>query len=256
VSLPTEVPTEDELKPIRKEWMALIGTLTAAGMQAQIGWPVKRKLMVYLLQATGEPDAQSVNNGQWAAFFQVMKQAVETNVQGLIAVIESALPAETKTLPSVSSDASQSSLPASRTGTALRCLDELVEELKKTSFDTHRAGQILSQLRQRTPRGRWTDMIRVASDRVLKADIPWVHEWLKTYGRRRHPARSMDRLLTKMEFISRRPNAKGASHYPVMPKVAPAKTVMPQVIASSYADFEARERAKMRAAIAAFNAEP
>jgi hypothetical protein len=105
VGLPTEIPTEEELKPIRREWMALVNTLTAAGMQAQISWPVKRKLMVYLLHATGQPDAESINHGQWAAFFQIVNQAVDTNVQNLIALIESVLPAEMKMLPVIGAGA-------------------------------------------------------------------------------------------------------------------------------------------------------
>jgi hypothetical protein len=97
----TEPPTELELAAIRKEWRALTDALKAAGMAVQIGWPVKRKLMVYLLNVTGQPDAESVTRGQWDAFLEVTNKAVRENPENLLAAIESVLPAEAKTLTAV-----------------------------------------------------------------------------------------------------------------------------------------------------------
>lgn len=264
MGLPTDIPTEEELKPIRVLYVALVGDLNAAGLTSTVDMPAKKKLMRYMLAKAGKDLAEEMTHNDWANFFQETNaQIVAKGIQSVITDIEAAPPLPARTVAkwaAIQAEAVEPQPPPSRTGTALQYLDQLVAELSSDAFSMARAGEILRQLRTLTPRGRWTDMVRATSDRILKADIPWVQEWLKTRGRYRHSARSMDRLLTKMEFIARRPNAKGASHYPVVPKVLP-KVSSPTLIYRSISEqerqqaFEKCERARMRAAIATFDAE-
>jgi ERF superfamily len=85
-----EVPNEEELKPFRKQYMALVKLLSENGLTSETGNPQKKKVLAYLLQTTGADAAENVTKGQWRTFLSVTASAAEQNVKGLVELVESA----------------------------------------------------------------------------------------------------------------------------------------------------------------------
>lgn len=82
-----EVPNEEELKPFRKQHIALVKLLSENGLTSETGNPQKKKVLAYLLKTTGADSAENVTKGQWRAFFQVTGAA---NPKELVALVEAA----------------------------------------------------------------------------------------------------------------------------------------------------------------------
>lgn len=85
-----EVPNEEELKPFRKQHIALVKLLSENGLTSETGNPQKKKVLAYLLKTTGADSAENVTKGQWRTFFQVTAAAAEANVKGLVELVEAA----------------------------------------------------------------------------------------------------------------------------------------------------------------------
>ena len=82
-----EVPNEEELKPFRKQHVALVKLLSENGLTSETGNPQNKKVLAYLLKTTGADSAENVTKGQWRAFFQVTGAA---NPKELVALVEAA----------------------------------------------------------------------------------------------------------------------------------------------------------------------
>jgi hypothetical protein len=83
-----EVPNEEELKPFRKQHMALVKLLSQNGLKSETGNPQNKKVLNYLLKTTGADSAENVTKGQWRNFFQVTAAAAESDVKNLVSLVE------------------------------------------------------------------------------------------------------------------------------------------------------------------------
>jgi hypothetical protein len=82
-----EIPNEEELKPFRKQHVALVKLLSENGLTSETGNPQKKKVLAYLLKTTGANSAENVTKGQWRTFFEVTGAA---NPKELVALVEAA----------------------------------------------------------------------------------------------------------------------------------------------------------------------
>lgn len=85
-----EVPNEDELKPFRKQHVALVELLSKNGLTSETGKPQKKKVLLYTLKTTGADSAENITKGQWRSFFQVTAAAAEADIKNLVALVEAA----------------------------------------------------------------------------------------------------------------------------------------------------------------------
>ena len=87
-----EVPNEEELKPFRKQYVALVKLLSEHGLTSETGNPQKKKVLAYLLKTTGADSAENVTKGQWRLFFQVTGALTEVHdgIKNLVALVEAA----------------------------------------------------------------------------------------------------------------------------------------------------------------------
>lgn len=79
-----EIPNEEELKPFRKEYMALVKKLSENGLTAETGNPQKKKVLAYLLKITGSDSAENVTKGQWRSFLSITSAADPKTLVGLV----------------------------------------------------------------------------------------------------------------------------------------------------------------------------
>lgn len=84
---PDGIPTEEELKPYRERFNAMVDKLATAGLKASRGIPINRKVLMYLLQTVEQTDISKVTHGQWATFFQVVN-GVATSEGGMERLVD------------------------------------------------------------------------------------------------------------------------------------------------------------------------